>query len=116
MGCVPILDLVHDQYYDYILVDLKEDSMKPSESIKPISFVKSHASELIRDISKDQKIVVITQNGEAKAVLQDIHLFEQTQDSLALLKILAISRQKMDRGQFKPAQTALQSVRKRIRE
>lgn len=90
--------------------------MKPSESVKPISFVKSHASELIRDISKNQKTLVITQNGEAKAVLQDIHLFEQTQNSLALLKMLAISRQKMDRGQFKPVRAAFQSVRKRARE
>lgn len=65
--------------------------MKASESVKPISYLKAHASEIIRDISGHQKTLIITQNGETKAILQDIKVFEETQDSLALLKILAMS-------------------------
>ena len=50
--------------------------MKLSESIKPISMVKSHTSEIIEDMSKNHRTVVITQNGEARAVLQDIDSHE----------------------------------------
>ena len=43
--------------------------MKQSEAIKPISYLKAHASELIRDVSKNQKTLIITQNGEAKSCI-----------------------------------------------
>ncbi len=88
--------------------------MKPSESIKPISFFKTHASEILRDISNNHKTMVITQNGEAKAVLQDIHVYEQTQDSLALLKMLAISKKKMADGKFKSMDQCFHDISKRI--
>ncbi|MFQ5652871.1 MAG: type II toxin-antitoxin system Phd/YefM family antitoxin [bacterium] len=90
--------------------------MKPSESIKPISYLKAHASELIRDVSANQKTLVITQNGEAKVILQDVRVYEQTQDSLALLKILAQSSKSLKTGQVKPAKRAFSHLRKRIKE
>jgi len=90
--------------------------MKPSESIKPISYLKAHASELIRDISANQKTLVITQNGEAKVILQDVRVYEQTQESLALLKILAQSSKSRKAGQFKPAKRAFSDLRKHIKE
>lgn len=90
--------------------------MKPSESIKPISFFKTHASEILRDISNNHKTMVITQNGEAKAVLQDVRVYEQTQDSLALLKMLAISKKRMDDGKFKPIEQCFNDIRNRIEE
>ena len=90
--------------------------MKPSESIKPISYVKAHASELIRDISNNRKTLVITQNGEAKAVLQDIRVFEQTQESLALLKMLAMSTKSLKEGRFKPVKKAFREVNDRMKE
>ncbi len=75
--------------------------MKASESVKPISYFKAHVSEIVRDISDSKKTFIITQNGEAKAILQDIKEFEQTQDSLALLKILALSTKNLKSGNFK---------------
>ncbi len=90
--------------------------MKPSESIKPISYLKAHASELIRDVSANQKTLVITQNGEAKVILQDIRVYEQMQDSLALLKILAQSSKSLKAGQFKSARQTFSDLRKRIKE
>ena len=90
--------------------------MKPSESIKPISYVKAHASELIRDISNNRKTLVITQNGEAKAILQDIKVFEQTQESLALLKILAMSTKSLKEGRFKPLKKTFRDVKDKMNE
>ncbi|NTW78473.1 MAG: type II toxin-antitoxin system Phd/YefM family antitoxin [Syntrophaceae bacterium] len=90
--------------------------MKPSEDIKPISYFKAHASEVIKDVSDNQKTMIITQNGEAKVVVQDIRVFEQTQESLALLKILAISSQHQKQGRTKPLKKTFSDLKKRIRE
>lgn len=90
--------------------------MRFSESIKPISYLKTHASEVIRDVSNNQKTLIITHNGEAKVVLQDVKLYEKTQESIALLKILALSGKEMKLGNYKPLEKSLKNVQKRINE
>lgn len=65
--------------------------MKLSESVKSISYLKANAAELISSINKNQNTFIITQNGEAKVVVQDIKLYEKTQETLAMLKLLAMS-------------------------
>jgi len=90
--------------------------MVPSEAIKPISYLKAHASEIIRDVANNQKTMIITQNGEAKVIVQDIKLYEQTQQSLAMLKILALSNKSLNDGKIKPITAAFQDLRKRIKE
>ena len=89
--------------------------MKMSESVKPISYLKAHASEILREIAETEGTVIITQNGEAKAVLQSIRAYEQLQDSLALLKILAQSRRSVRMGKVKPMREALRRVRARVK-
>ena len=56
--------------------------------------------------------VVITVHGEAKAVLQDIASFEETQEALALLKILALGNQDIKRGRYRPLSCAFARVRR----
>jgi prevent-host-death family protein len=90
--------------------------MMPSEDIKPISYFKSHASEVIKDVSDNRKTLIITQNGEAKVIVQDIRSFEQSQESLALLKILALSANNLKEGHIKPLKTSFGDLEKRIRE
>lgn len=90
--------------------------MKLSESVKPISYLKSHTAEVLRDVSEGQRTIVITQHGEARAVLQDIASYEQTQESLALLKMLAQSSKSIQEGRSKPLKKAFADVRKRVRE
>lgn len=68
--------------------------MKLSESVKSISYLKANAAELIDEINKEQKTLVITQNGEAKVIVQDIKIYEQIQETLAMLKLLAMTRGK----------------------
>jgi prevent-host-death family protein len=87
-----------------------------SEGIKPISYLKAHASEVVRNISNNQTTMIITLNGEAKAVLQDIKEYEQTQKSLALLKILALSNKNLKEGNIKPIDQAFNDIRKKIAE
>ncbi|RJP28370.1 MAG: type II toxin-antitoxin system Phd/YefM family antitoxin [Candidatus Omnitrophota bacterium] len=88
--------------------------MKLSEAIKPISYFKAHASEVLREVTDNNKTMILTQNGEAKAVLQDIRTYEQTLASLALLKILALSNKNLNEGHMKPAEQSFQDIRARI--
>jgi prevent-host-death family protein len=90
--------------------------MKASEVIKPISYLKTHASEIIRDIYENRKTLVITHNGEAKVIVQDIKVYEQMQESLALLKILALSSKSMKMKKFKPVDVAFSDIRAKTRK
>lgn len=85
--------------------------MKLSARIKPISYLKSHAAEILRHLGSQGEPLVITQNGEAKAVLQDIASYERTQETLALLKILALGTAQIEQGKVKPAGEALKRLR-----
>lgn len=69
--------------------------MKLATQIRPISYLKAHAAEIVRELGAGGSSMVITQNGEAKAVLQDIHAYEQTQETMALLKILALGQRQI---------------------
>jgi len=90
--------------------------MKLSMAIKPISYFKAHTAEIIRNLSGSQETMIITQNGEAKAIVQDIRKYEETQESLALLRILAKSRKNIEQGKFRPASDVLGDLRKKIKE
>lgn len=87
--------------------------MKLSEQVKPISYIKAHASEMIRNISDSRSPVVITLNGEARAVLLDITEYEKDRDSMAMLKILALGRKNVEEGNFQTAAVAFRSIRKK---
>lgn len=87
--------------------------MKLSRAVKPISYVKTHASEIIRELGESGGRVVITLNGEAKAVIQGIREYEDLQESLALLKILAQSKKSLEEGRYKPAAKAFKDLRKK---
>lgn len=87
--------------------------MKLASRIKPISYLKAHAAEIVRNLGEQREPLVITQNGEAKVVLQDIESYEQTQDTLALLKILALGTRQIEEGKVQPAQKVITRLRER---
>jgi prevent-host-death family protein len=70
--------------------------LKLSESVKSITYLKANAANLIDDINKNQKTFVITQNGEAKVIVQDIKVYEKMQETMAMLKILAMTSEKSE--------------------
>ncbi len=87
--------------------------MKLSSQIKPISYLKAHAAEIVRNLGEQREPLVITQNGEAKAVIQDIESFEQTQETMALLKILALGNRQIEEGKTQPAAEVIKRLRER---
>jgi len=90
--------------------------MKLSERIKPISYLQAHTARIIRELNAKRGTLVITQNGQARAVVQDIDTYEQTQESLALLKLLAQSQRSVEGGRHKPLRKAFADLAARTKD
>jgi prevent-host-death family protein len=86
--------------------------MKFSHQIKPISYLKAHAAEVARNLGKQGEPLIITQNGKAKLVVQDIESYEQTVETLALLKVLALGTRQIEQGKTQPATNVIKNLRK----
>lgn len=88
--------------------------MKYSTRIKPISYLKANAAQIVRALAEERCALVITQNGEAKAVMQDVATYEQTQETMALLKILALGKREIEDGKVVPAAKAIRALRDKL--
>lgn len=86
--------------------------MKYSTQIKPISYLKANAAEVVRQLAEQRTPMVITQNGEAKIVIQDVASYEQTQETMALLKILALGNRQIEEGKVVLARDAIKHLRR----
>ena len=87
--------------------------MSLSDRIKPISYLKAHAAEIIRTLGDQPEPLIVTQNGEAKAVVQDIDSYERMQESVALLKMLAVGERQIEAGRVQPAADVIARLRER---
>ena len=74
--------------------------MNPSH-VKPISYLKSHAAEIVKTITESGEPMLITQNGEAKVVVQDAQSYEDLQQTVALLKLLAMGQKDIQAGNYR---------------
>jgi prevent-host-death family protein len=108
------IHLTCDLFKDYIrsIIQPREVNMKLSRQIRPISYLKAHAAEIVRTLREGGQPLIITQNGEAKAVLQDIESFEQAQETMALLKIIALGARQIEEGKVQPAADVIARLRK----
>lgn len=84
--------------------------MKYSEAIKPISYFKAHIAQVIRQLNEDQGMMIITQNGEARAVVIDIRQYERMQETLAMLELIAQGEQAKAEGRYRPIQDAFKEM------
>lgn len=85
--------------------------MRYSSQVKPISYLKANAAEVLHQLTEKREPLVITQNGEAKAVIQDVASYEDTQKTLALLKILALGNREIEEGKLKPIAEVVNRLR-----
>lgn len=84
--------------------------MKYSSQVKPISYLKSHAADIVHELSESRQPLLITQNGEAKLVVMDVVTYERQEDTFAMLKLLALGQQEIAQGQFRDAQDVLDDL------
>ena len=87
--------------------------MKLSSQIRPISYLKAHAAEIVRTLGDRREPLIITQNGEAKVVIQDIDSYEETQETVALLKILALGGRQVETDRVQPVAEVVARLRQR---
>ena len=73
--------------------------MHLSQDIKPISYLKAKTADVINSVNENQRTIIITQNGEAKAVIQDIKSYENLQNSLNLLKLIVQSENDVENNE-----------------
>ena len=85
--------------------------MRYSTQIKPISYLKANTAAIFKQLGEQREPLIITQNGEAKMVIQDIASYEATQDTMALLKILALGNQQIEDDKVISAKAAIQKIR-----
>ena len=88
--------------------------MKRASRIKPISYLKANAAKVVRGLAEGDEPMIITQNGEATAIIQDIASYEEIQETLAMLKILALGEQQIKEGKTVPVSVAMRRFRERI--
>lgn len=84
--------------------------MKLSTHIKPISYLKSHTAQIVKELTESREPMVITQNGEATLVVIDIKSYEERENTLALLKILALGSRELALGQYQDAEDVFASI------
>lgn len=85
--------------------------MKLSSQIKPISYLKAHAADIVRSLGEQDEPLIITQNGEAKVVVQDIRSYEESQETMAMLKILALGNRQIEKGEIENASEVFKRLR-----
>jgi prevent-host-death family protein len=91
-------------------------AMRYSTQVKSISYLKANAAEMLQTLAEQREPVLITQNGEAKAVLQDVGSYEEMQETLALLKCLAMGDREVEEGLIQPINAAVADLRSELRD
>jgi len=91
----------------YMSLNLKED-------IKPISYIKTNAADMMKYVTEVRNPIVITQNGEAKAVLIDITSYQDMQNAFSLLKILQLSEKQIEKGKYKNVDQVFKDIENRL--
>jgi PHD/YefM family antitoxin component YafN of YafNO toxin-antitoxin module len=89
--------------------------MKLHNQVKPLSYVKANAPKILQDLAETGNPMVITVNGEAVAILQDVRSYQETQDTMAMLKVLAMGEREVREGKISPARDAMARVRAKLK-
>jgi len=90
--------------------------MKITDDIKPVTYLKTHAAALLDQINNTQRPVVITQNGEPKAVLQDPQTHEAMRTALGLLKLISQGEENIKNGQTRSQEDVFRQLTFRLRQ
>ncbi len=90
--------------------------MKMSEDIQPITYLKSRAAELLEQINTTHRPVIITQNGRARAVLQDPESYEEMRNTIAMLRLLAQGEQACRDGKVIPQDEVFSTIKKKLKQ
>ena len=81
--------------------------MRLENRVRSISYLKAHAAELLRDLTETQEPLVVTQNGEARAVMLDVASYDQLLETVALVKLFSYAERQVEEGMIQEADEAI---------
>ena len=84
------------------------------DNVKSISYVKTNAAEMMNYVNERRNPIVITQNGEARAVLMDINTYQDNEDAFALMCLLKIAEKDVENGNLKDSEEVFKELRKKF--
>jgi prevent-host-death family protein len=84
------------------------------DNIKPISYIKTNAADMMKYVNENKNSIIITQNGEAKAVLVDIESYQTMKDAFNLLKIIKLSEKDVRAGNYRDSEQVFSDLKTRI--
>ena len=87
-----------------------------TKDIKPITYLKSKAADLLNQINNTQRPVIITQNGEPRAVLQDPKSYEDMRNAIGILKALSQGESDIKNGKIKSQEDVFNNIEKSLKE
>ena len=90
--------------------------MNISRDIKPVTYLKSRASHLLKQINETHRPVVITQNGEPRAVLQDPESYENMRNAIGLLKLISLGEEDIKGGKSKSQEEVFANIENILKE
>jgi prevent-host-death family protein len=108
----PTCDQTDKELYSVLIFE--GNVMRYSTQVKPISYLKANAADVLDKLAETRQPLIITQNGEAKAVMQDLATYENTQATLALLKILAVGQKQIADGLVSPHAAVAKRLRDKV--
>lgn len=90
--------------------------MNISEDIKSITYLKSRAADLLNQINETHRPVIITQNGEPKAVLQDPKSYENMRNAIGILKLISLGEEDIRAGRVKSQEEVFDIMEKMLKD
>ncbi|MDR1183873.1 MAG: type II toxin-antitoxin system Phd/YefM family antitoxin [Coriobacteriales bacterium] len=84
------------------------------EDIKPISYIKTNAADMLKYVNENRNPVIITQHGEARGVLLDAESYQAMIDALAMLNLLRVSEEAIQAGAVKSHSDVFAKLEKRL--
>ncbi len=86
------------------------------KDIKPVTYLKSRAADLLNQINETHRPVIITQNGEPRAVLQDPESYEIMRNAIGILKLISQGEADVRSGRSKPQETLFAEIEGSLRK
>lgn len=90
--------------------------MKLATDVKPITYMKNRAAELVKEVCVNHRTIAITQHGEPKMVIMNVNAYDELQDQLSMLKLLAMGQADVRAGRTVPQKEVFRRMRERLKE
>jgi prevent-host-death family protein len=90
--------------------------MNISKDIKPVTYLKSRAADILKQINETHRPVIITQNGEPKAILQDPKSYENMRNAIGILKLLSQGESEIRSGKATPQEEVFESIENYLKD